>query len=157
MEPDLLSRYPKKKKGEVKMNKILVIEDEIMTAKNVKAAFELNGMETEIAEDGESGLKLIREKEYDLILLDLKMPKMGGEEVLKEIRKIRPYVFVVIYTNFSDFTDLKVLANIGIDGYVNKGPDADLQELVNIVKEKLEPFSIENARTIIDNAKMEEV
>ncbi|MDE5908033.1 MAG: response regulator [Lachnospiraceae bacterium] len=139
------------------MNKILVIEDEIMTAKNVKAAFELNGMETEIAEDGESGLKLIREKEYDLILLDLKMPKMGGEEVLKEIRKIRPYVFVVIYTNFSDFTDLKVLANIGIDGYVNKGPDADLQELVNIVKEKLEPFSIENARTIIDNAKMEEV
>lgn len=157
MEPDLLSRYQKKKKGEVKMNKILVIEDEIMTAKNVKAAFELNGMETEIAEDGESGLKLIREKEYDLILLDLKMPKMGGEEVLKEIRKIRPYVFVVIYTNFSDFTDLKVLANIGIDGYVNKGPDADLLELVNIVKEKLEPFSIENARTIIDNAKMEEV
>lgn len=139
------------------MNKILVIEDEIMTAKNVKAAFELNGMETEIAEDGESGLKLIRDKEYDLILLDLKMPKMGGEEVLKEIRKIRPYVFVVIYTNFSDFTDLKVLANIGIDGYVNKGPDTDLQELVNIVKEKLEPFSIENARTIIDNAKMEEV
>lgn len=157
MEPDLLSRYQKKKKGEMKMNKILVIEDEIMTAKNVKAAFELNGMETEIAEDGESGLKLIREKEYDLILLDLKMPKMGGEEVLKEIRKIRPYVFVVIYTNFSDFTDLKVLANIGIDGYVNKGPDADLQELVNIVKEKLEPFSIENVRTIIDNAKMEEV
>ena len=82
---------------------------------------------------------------------------MGGEEVLKEIRKIRPYVFVVIYTNFSDFTDLKALANIGIDGYVNKGPDADLQELVNIVKEKLEPFSIENAKTIIDNAKMEEV
>ena len=157
MEPDLLSRYPKKKKGGVKMNKILVIEDEIMTAKNVKAAFELNGMETEIAEDGEAGLKLIREKEYDLVLLDLKMPKMGGEEVLKEIRKIRPYVFVVIYTNFSDFTDLKVLANIGIDGYVNKGPDADLQELVNIVKEKLEPFSIENARTIIDNAEMEEV
>lgn len=139
------------------MNKILVIEDEIMTAKNVKAAFELNGMETEIAEDGEAGLKLIREKEYDLILLDLKMPKMGGEEVLKEIRKIRPYVFVVIYTNFSDFIDLKVLANIGIDGYVNKGPDADLQELVNIVKEKLEPFSIENARNIIDNAKMGEV
>lgn len=139
------------------MNKILVIEDEMMTAKNVKAAFELNGMETEIAQDGESGLKLIREKEYDLILLDLKMPKMSGEEVLKEIRKIRPYVFVVIYTNFSDFTDLKVLTNIGIDGYVNKGPDADLQELVDIVKEKLEPFSIENVRTILDNAKIEGV
>lgn len=156
MEPDLLLRYPKKKKRRGKMNRILVIEDEMLTAKNVKAAFELNGMETDIAGDGEAGLSLIREKEYDLILLDLKMPKMGGEEVLKEIRKIRPYVFVIIYTNFSDFTDLKVLANIGIDGYVNKGPDADLQELVNIVKEKLEPFSEESVRAIIDNAKMEE-
>ncbi len=138
------------------MNRILVIEDEMLTAKNVKAAFELNGMETDTAGDGEAGLRLVREKEYDLILLDLKMPKMSGEEVLKEIRKIRPYVFVIIYTNFSDFTDLKVLANIGIDGYVNKGPDADLQELVNIVKEKLEPFSVEDVRAIIDNTKMEE-
>ena len=138
------------------MNRILVIEDEMLTAKNVKAAFELNGMETDTAGDGEAGLRLVREKEYDLILLDLKMPKMSGEEVLKEIRKNLPYVFVIIYTNFSDFTDLKVLANIGIDGYVNKGPDADLQELVNIVKEKLEPFSVEDVRAIIDNTKMEE-
>lgn len=136
------------------MYKILLIEDEMLTAKNVKAAFELNGIETEIAEDGETGLKLLRENEYDLILLDLKMPKMSGEEVLREVRKIRPYIFVIIYTNFSDFADLKVLTNIGIDGYVNKGPDADLRELVNIVKEKLEPFSVESARTIIDNAKM---
>lgn len=156
MEPDLLLKYSKKRKGEMKMNRILVIEDEMLTAKNVKAAFELNGMETDTAGDGEAGLRLVREKEYDLILLDLKMPKMSGEEVLKEIRKIRPYVFVIIYTNFSDFTDLKVLANIGIDGYVNKGPDADLQELVNIVKEKLEPFSVEDVRAIIDNTKMEE-
>lgn len=128
----------------------------MMTAKNVKEAFELNGIETEVARDGETGLSLVREKEFDLILLDLKMPKMSGEDVLREIRKIRPYVFVVIYTNFSDFTDLKVLTNIGIDGYVNKGPDADLRELVNIVKEKLEPFSVENVRTIIANARMEE-
>ena len=156
MEPDLLLKYLKKEKGEMEMNKVLVIEDEMMTAKNVKAAFELNGIETETAENGEEGLRLVKEKDYDLILLDLKMPKMSGEEVLKEIRKIRPYVFVVIYTNFSDFIDIEALANIGIDGYVNKGPDADLQELVNIVKDKLEPFSIENVRTIIDNAKMEE-
>lgn len=136
------------------MNKILIIEDEIMTAQTVKEALELNSMEAEIAEDGETGLKLIREKEYDLILLDLKMPKISGEDVLKEIRKIRPYVFVVIYTNFSDFTDLKALANIGIDGYVNKGPDADLEELIDIIKDKLEPFSIDTMQAIMDSAKM---
>ena len=142
--------------GGIKVNRILIIEDEVKTATPVKEALELNGMQAEIAKDGEIGLKMVKEKEFDLILLDLKMPKMSGEDVLREIRKIRPYVFVIIYTNFSDFTDLKVLANIGIDGYVNKGPDADLKELINIIKEKLEPFSIESMQNIVNSAKMQE-
>lgn len=122
------------------------IEDEIMTAELVKEALHLNGIGADIAEDGLKGLELIKKKDYDLILLDLKMPKLSGEEVLKEIRKIRPYVFVIIYTNFSEFADIKALVNIGIDGYVNKGPDSDLQELIDKIKEKLEPFSISKAR-----------
>jgi len=86
----------------------------------------------------------------------LKMPKLSGEEVLREIRKIRPYVFVIIYTNFSEFADIKALANIGIDGYVNKGPDSDLKELVNIIKSKLEPFSIDDMGAIMEEAKIKE-
>ena len=136
------------------MGKILIVEDEKMTANVVKEALELCSMEVDIAEDGEDGLNLVKAHEYDLILLDLKMPKLSGEEVLKEIRKIRPYVFVIIYTNFSDFADVKALANIGIDGYVNKGPDADLNELINMIKEKLEPFSIEQVKNIVDETKM---
>ena len=138
------------------MNKILIIEDELMTAKTVKEALELNEMKVEIAEDGIKGLDLIKKNDYDLILLDLKMPKLSGEEVLKEIKKIRPYVFVIIYTNFSQFADIKALANIGIDGYVNKGPDSDLKELVNIIKEKLEPFSTEDLEDIVEAAQMQE-
>lgn len=138
------------------MNKILIIEDEQMTAKAVREALKLNGMEAESVEDGVKGLELIKKNEYDLILLDLKMPKLSGEEVLKEIRKIRPYVFVIIYTNFSEFADIKTLANIGIDGYVNKGADADLSELVNIIKEKLEPFSMEDMQVIVHDAKIYE-
>lgn len=138
------------------MNNILIIEDELMTATAVKEALELNGMTAEIAEDGMKGLELIKKNDYDLILLDLKMPKLSGEEVLREIRKIRPYVFVIIYTNFSEFADIKALANIGIDGYVNKGPDSDLKELVNIIKSKLEPFSIDDMETIMEEAKLKE-
>lgn len=138
------------------MNKILIIEDELMTANAVKEALELNGMQAESAENGVKGLELIKANDYDLILLDLKMPKLSGEEVLREIRKIRPYIFVIIYTNFSEFADIKALANIGIDGYVNKGADADLNELVNIIKEKLEPFSMEEMQTIMSNAKIQE-
>jgi DNA-binding response OmpR family regulator len=138
------------------MNKILIIEDELMTASAVKEALELNGMVAEIAEDGVKGLELLKEKDYDLILLDLKMPKLSGEEVLKEIKKIRPYAFVVIYTCFREFTDIKRLTNIGIDGYINKGGDADLKELVNFVKEKLEPFSVENMQAIVSEIEMME-
>lgn len=136
------------------MNKILIVEDEKMTAEAVKEALELNGMSAEIAEDGIRGIEMVKETEYDLILLDLKMPKLSGEDVLKEIRKIRPYVLVIIYTNFSEFADIKALANIGIDGYVNKGPDADLEELVEMIKAKLEPFSEEDMDAILAEAKL---
>ena len=138
------------------MNNILIIEDELMTATAVKEALELNGMTAEIAEDGMKGLELIKKNDYDLVLLDLKMPKLSGEEVLREIRKIRPYVFVIIYTNFSEFADIKALANIGIAGYVNKGPESDLKELVNIIKSKLEPFSIDDMGAIMEEAKIKE-
>ena len=140
----------------IDMNEILIIEVEIMTAKTVKEALELNEMKVEIAEDGIKGLDLIKKNNYDLILLDLKMPKLSGEDILKEIRKTRPYVFVIIYTNFSEFADIKALTNIGIDGYVNKGPDADLKELVNIIKEKLEPFSTEDLENIVEAAQIQE-
>ena len=72
------------------MHKILIIEDEINTAMPVKEALELCGYSADIARDGEAGLELFREKEYDLVLLDLKMPKMTGEEVLKKIREKDP-------------------------------------------------------------------
>lgn len=138
------------------MSKLLIIEDEVLTANAVKEALELNGIEAEIATDGVKGLELIKQNDYDLVLLDLKMPKLSGEEVLKKIRKIRPYIYVVIYTNFSEFADIKALTNIGIDGYVNKGADADLKELINIIKEKLEPFSVEDMQLIVSNAKIQE-
>ena len=138
------------------MNKVLIIEDELMTANAVKEALELNEMKADIAEDEIKGLNKKKKNDYDLILLDLKMPKLSGEEVLKEIRKIRPYVFVIIYTNFSEFADIKALANIGIDGYVNKGPDSDLKELVNMIKEKLEPFSVDDMEEIMKEANIQE-
>ena len=83
---------------------------------------------------------MFREKAYDLVLLDLKLPGLSGEEVLKAIRKENPYVTVIVYTNYSDFADIKKLTNIGIDGYVNKGPEADLDELVDTIKSKLAPI-----------------
>ena len=122
------------------MSKILIIEDEIDTATPVKAALELEGIDADIAKDGSEGLTLFGQNEYDLVLLDLKMPGMSGEEVLSEIRKVDPFMDVIIYTNYSDFPEIKKLTNIGIEGYINKGPNAELSELIEAIKSKLAPL-----------------
>lgn len=122
------------------MSKVLIIEDEINTAVPVKAALELEGILADIANDGTEGLALFNQNEYDLILLDLKMPGISGEEVLTEIRKIDPFIDVIIYTNYTDFSDIKKLTNIGIEGYINKGPNAELTELLEAIKAKLAPL-----------------
>lgn len=131
------------------MNNVLIIEDEGMTAAAVQEALKLYDVSADIAQDGEEGLELFRKNNYDLILLDLKMPKMNGEEVLTKIRQEDPFVDVIIYTNYSNFEDAKKLTNIGIQGYVNKGAQADLQMLIDQIMEKLAPLDEDSLEQMI--------
>ena len=122
------------------MSKILIIEDEINTAKPVKEALALESIQADIATDGTKGLEMFAKGDYDLVLLDLKMPGLSGEQVLTAIRKEDPFVDIIIYTNYTEFEDIKKLTNIGIDGYINKGAGADLIALVEAIKKKLAPL-----------------
>lgn len=131
------------------MNRVLIIEDETVTAEAVKEALALDDISADIASDGKSGLEKFVANNYDLILLDLKMPGLSGDEVLSEIRKRDPFVDVIIYTNYTDFADIKKLANIGIEGYINKGPKADLSELIDVIKEKLAPLNDETISALL--------
>lgn len=134
------------------MYKILLIEDEDATAGFVKKALENNGYEVEIAVDGEEGVLKFEKGNYDLVLLDLKLPKKEGVEVLQDIRRIDPYVYVIVYTNYSVFADIKRLTNIGVDGYINKGADAELQDVVDMVKDKLDPLNGEDVSRLVGGA-----
>lgn len=131
------------------MNRVLIIEDEIVTAEAVKEALALDDISADIASDGKTGLEKFISNNYDLILLDLKMPGLSGDEVLSEIRKHDPFIDVIIYTNYTDFADIKKLANIGIEGYINKGPKADLSELISAIKEKLAPLDDETISALL--------
>ncbi|MEI6409805.1 MAG: response regulator [Bacteroidota bacterium] len=127
---------------------ILIIEDETETSKYLALALQREGFYVECAENGEQGLEILKKGkiEFDLIVLDLKMPKMFGDEVLKEIRKISPYIQVVVYTNYGQDTQvLQKLINLGIDGFIKKGATADLKSTVDIIKSKLIPMD-EDAR-----------
>ena len=133
------------------MNRILIIEDELETANTVKEALALEDISADIALNGEEGLQKFEKENYDLILLDLKMPGLSGDEVLSEIRKRDPFIDVIIYTNYRDFADIKKLTNIGIEGYINKGPKADLSELISVIKEKLAPLDDETISALLQD------
>jgi len=124
-------------------NIVLLIEDEKKTAEMLKRALESEDIDVVWAEDGYAALKQMERGKFDLIILDLKLPGMSGDEVLEKIRDIDRYVEVFVYTNYEEPPVMKNLINLGIDGYINKGASADLWEMVKKVKEKLDPFSEE--------------
>ena len=69
------------------MYKILLVEDNRETAEFVRAALELEDMEVETACDGKVGWSMFQENSYDLVLLDLEMPRMNGEELLRAVQR----------------------------------------------------------------------
>lgn len=132
------------------MYKILLVEDDKETASFVKSGLELEEMAVDVAVDGQDGFEHFQKNEYDLVLLDLEMPRMNGEELVIKIRNINPYIDIIVYTNYSQFADIKKLVNLGINGYINKGPEADLRELIDIVRSKLEPMNEDAMKTLIN-------
>lgn len=133
------------------MYKNLIIEDEIDTATPVKEALKLIHIDADIAKDGKQGVEYFNNGKYDLVLLDLKMPEMSGEEVLKIIRRSNPYIDIIVYTNFGEYTDLKNLINLGVNGFISKGAKADLREVIATIRTKLEPLNEEGIELLMNN------
>ena len=82
--------------------KILWIDDEINDLKAVIELLKIEGFDVETAENGFEGIKKVKERTYDFILLDYKMPNLDGIEVLKVINSIKPNVPVIMLTAISD-------------------------------------------------------
>ncbi|HSM63845.1 MAG TPA: sigma-54 dependent transcriptional regulator [Gillisia sp.] len=120
------------------MAKILVIEDEAAIRRVlVKILSEENKTyQLEEAEDGLVGIEKIKEEEYDLVLCDIKMPKMDGIEVLEAIKKIKPEVPVVMISGHGDLDTAVNTMKMGAFDYISKPPD--LNRLLNTVRNALD-------------------
>lgn len=120
------------------MKKILFIEDESALQKTVSAAFEQEGIEIISAVDGEIGLRLAQEKNPDLILLDLILPKMDGFEVLKALKSDPAYshIPIVVLTNLESNADVERALSLGAKSYLVKANYA-LPQMVEKIKEFL--------------------
>ena len=114
------------------MTKILVVDDEQNMRTGLKDNLEFEGYDVEIANDGEQGLKKILENNYNLIILDVMMPKKSGFDVCKEVRKTGITTPIILLTAKGEEIDKVVGLEIGADDYVTK--PFSLRELLARVK-----------------------
>lgn len=99
--------------------RVLVVDDEKLIVKGIRFSLEQDGMEVECAYDGEEALNLAKEKEYDIILLDIMLPKLSGLEVCQQIRDFSS-VPIVMLTAKGDDMDKIMGLEYGADDYITK-------------------------------------
>lgn len=99
--------------------KVLVVDDEKLIVKGIRFNLELDGMLVDCAYDGEEALKLAREKDYDIILLDVMLPKLTGFEVCQQIREFSN-VPILMLTAKGDDMDKILGLEYGADDYITK-------------------------------------
>ena len=100
--------------------KILVIEDEKLLADSIKTLLEGKGFEVEVAYDGETGVEYAELGIYDLLILDVMMPKMDGYQVAREVRAKRCTTSILMLTAKSAVEDRIYGLNSGADYYLTK-------------------------------------
>lgn len=102
--------------------KIAIIEDDMAISQMYRLKFEAEGYEVETAENGKVGLELAEAFKPDIILLDLMMPEMTGDEMLAELRK-KPWgktVTVIILTNLGEEEAPKTLRELKVHSFIVK-------------------------------------
>ena len=99
--------------------KVLVVDDEKLIVKGIRFSLEQDGMEVDCAYDGEKALECAKNKEYDMILLDLMLPKMNGLEVCQQIREFSDVPIIMLTAKGEDMDKILGL-EYGADDYITK-------------------------------------
>lgn len=120
------------------MPRILIIEDEasIRRVLNKILTEESDAYTVEDAEDGALGLEKIKANDYDLVICDIKMPKMDGIELLDAVKKIKPEIPIVMISGHGDMETAIYAMKLGAFDYISKPPD--LNRLLNTVRNALD-------------------
>jgi two-component system, OmpR family, copper resistance phosphate regulon response regulator CusR len=102
------------------MNKILIVEDEARLAAFVEKGLRKNGFYPAVAADGEQAIYMAENSNFDLILLDLKLPVKDGWTVLRELRNYGKQFPIIVVTAMTDERDKSAALNGGANDYVTK-------------------------------------
>ena len=135
---------------------ILIVDDEKNICLTLSRALEVLGIETASALNGEEALAKLKEREFGLILLDLKMPGMDGMEVLRRVREIRPDIRIIIITAYGTVESAVEAMKLGAVDFIQKpfSPE-EIRELVSRVmdREKLDEQKVVDYGSSLELAK----
>jgi len=126
--------------------KVLLVDDEVEFVDTLGQRLKMRGLAVDIVYDGEQALSFVRKTEPDVMVLDLKMPGLHGIEVLKEVKKLKPHVQVIILTGHGTDKDDEAARQLGGFDFMRKPADIDL--LVAKIKEAFSE-KVERAMTAI--------
>ena len=132
-----------------RMSRILIIEDEAAIRRVlVKILSEENeAYEVIEAEDGLVGIELIKKEDFDLILCDIKMPKMDGVEVLEAVKKFKAEIPIVMISGHGDLDTAVNTMRLGAFDYISKPPD--LNRLLNTVR-----IALDRKELVVENTRL---
>jgi len=119
-------------------NKILVIDDEQGIRDLFQYLLEPLGYQVFTACDGLEGIEMVKKNEFDIIFLDVHMPKMQGPEVLKIIKEIKPTQIVIIFSSSSDPDYLFESKAKELGAYTCLYKPVDVNEILDIINKALE-------------------
>ncbi|GLB53853.1 Fis family transcriptional regulator [Neptunitalea chrysea] len=131
------------------MSKILVIEDEAAIRRVLLKILSEENKDYKIEEagDGAEGLEKIKSEDYDLVLCDIKMPKMDGIEVLEQAKKLKPDTSFVMISGHGDIETAVNAMRLGAFDFISKPPD--LNRLLNTVRNALD-----NKTLVVENKRL---
>ncbi len=131
------------------MSKILIIEDEAAIRRVLTRILteENKTYQVSEAEDGLAGIELIKKEDFDLVLCDIKMPKMDGVDVLEAVKKIKPEIPVVMISGHGDLETAVNSMRLGAFDYISKPPD--LNRLLNSVR-----IALDSKKLVVENTRL---
>ena len=116
-------------------SRILVVDDEDALRVVLSSELSSSGYDVETASDGDEAITMVQNKKFDLLLLDIKMPKVDGFEVLKFVKKNSPAVKVIMLTGFADLKNAIESKKHGAEDFVSK--PYDLVDLLTTIERVL--------------------
>lgn len=130
--------------------KVLVVDDEKLIVKGIRFSLEQDGMEVDCAYDGEEALAMIQNKEYDIILLDVMLPKKDGFEVCQQVREFSSVPIVMLTAKGEDMDKILGL-EYGADDYITKPFNIlEVKARIKAIMRRTTPKQKEAARVIED-------